>query len=183
MILQFSRTLLCFVLLSSFITSDAYAEFIFNGHTYDVTPTAGSWTDAEAFAVTQGGHLVTIDDAAENEFIRTTFLNISGNQEDFWIGLFSPAGPANDASTYEWVSGSASTYRNWRTPDQPDLGSGTDFYAAINFLLNDDGSWDNYPNTGFREIRGIYEIIPEPSSGWLLGSVLLAIGIHRQRSH
>ena len=176
---QLVRFLTCVALLTGIFYANANAQFTFRGHTYHLTPTVGSWTEAEAFAVSQGAHLVTINDPEENEFIRTTFLTIDGQQEDFWIGLYSPNGPANNASSYEWVSGSPSAYRNFR-PGQPDLGSGLDFYCAINFLLNDDGRWDNYPNSEFREIRGIYEVIPEPGTG-LLVCGLLTIGLFRRR--
>jgi hypothetical protein len=156
--------LLVFLGIAAIATNASAAPVIFNGYSYDLTP-AGSWTSAESFAVSQGGHLVTIDDAAENEFLRTTFLNITGSQEDFWIGLYAPAGAVTDPANYEWVSGSTSTYRNWRSPGQPDAGSGH-AYTAINFLQNDDGTWDNYPDTGFRTIRGIFEVnaVPEPSA-------------------
>lgn len=152
-----------------------------NGHFYGITPTGSSSTDAEAYAVNQGGHLVTIDDSAENGFIQTTFLTGPGASQDFWIGLTSPVGDFTDPATWVWVSGSASTYRNWR-PGQPDSGLGNDRYTVINFLLAGDASWDNYPNAGFRLAPGIYEVVPIPPAVWLLGSGMLGlIGFARRR--
>jgi hypothetical protein len=145
-----------------------------NGHFYGTTPTGSSWTDAEAYAVSQGGHLVTIDDSAENGFIQTTFLTGAGASQDFWIGLTSPAGDFTDPATWVWVSGSASTYRNWR-PGQPDVFTADDRYAAINFLGTGDAGWDNYPNAGFRLPPGIYEVVPIPPAVWLLGSGMLGL--------
>jgi hypothetical protein len=149
-----------------------------NGHFYGLTP-IGSWTSAEAYAVSLGGHLVTIDDAAENEFIHATFLTGAGASEDFWIGLLSPSGDWTNPATWVWVSGSPSTYRNWR-PGQPDLGfddGEDDRYAALNFLRSGDPRWDNYPNSVFRQPRGIIELeglssVPEPTS-----LILMSIGL------
>ncbi|HYA39623.1 MAG TPA: lectin-like protein [Candidatus Methylomirabilis sp.] len=145
-----------------------------NGHFYDTTPAGSSWTDAEAYAISQGGHLVSIDDSAENAFIQATFLTGPSATEDFWIGLNSPVGDFTDPATWVWVNGSTSNYRNWR-PGQPDFGTGNDRFAAINFT--GDATWDNYPNSSFRMPRGIYEVeaVPVPSAVWLFGSGLLGL--------
>lgn len=151
-----------------------FGAVIYNGHTYEVTPSL-NWANAEAYAVSMGGHLVTINDAEENEFIRTTFLTISGAQEDFWIGYYSPTGPSNDPSTYVWVSGEPVTYTNWRG-GQPDLVY--DLSVAINYVKNNSGYWDNYPSGWER--RGIYEVIPEPGSLAILGG-LASLAMLRRR--
>lgn len=146
-----------------------------NGHVYGLTPRS-CWQSAEAFAVALGGHLVTIDDAAENEFLRTTFLPISAEQEDLWIGLISPTGDVVDTANWIWTSGSAAAYRNWRAgqpDDQPPAGP-NDRYAAMNFRLASDGTWDNYYDCWWRRPRGIYELengatalpVPDFDTGW-----------------
>ena len=43
-----------------------------------VTPNPASWSDAEATAVKMGGHLVTINDQEEEQWVARTFLNSSG---------------------------------------------------------------------------------------------------------
>ena len=139
-----------------------------NDHAYGLTP-FGSWTSAEAYAVSQGGHLVTIDNAAENGFIKTNFISGAGASRDLWIGLESPTGDWTDPATWVWVSGSTSTYRNWRV-GQPDGGFADgedDRYAAINWPLTGDEHWDNYPNSVYRQPQGIFEV-PEPASLALL---------------
>ena len=52
----------------------------FQGHTYFLT-SAGTWAEAEAEAVSHGGHLVSVNDAAEQDFINGM---LSGST---WIGF------------------------------------------------------------------------------------------------
>jgi hypothetical protein len=55
------------------------------GVTYELEPKSLTWTDARANAMQKGGHLVTIDNAAENETIVAKFKSIANNS---WIGFF-----------------------------------------------------------------------------------------------
>jgi hypothetical protein len=71
-----------------------------NGHVYYLLDTA-SWTDSEAEALTLGGHLVTINNAAENDWVFDTFVPLLPTDvfATLWIGL-------NDAAqegTFVWV--------------------------------------------------------------------------------
>ena len=52
----------------------------FQGHTYFLT-SAGTWAEAEAEAVSHGGHLVSVNDSAEQGFINEM---LSGST---WIGF------------------------------------------------------------------------------------------------
>ena len=55
---------------------------LYMGHDYSLL-SADSWAASEAYAVSQGGHLVSIDDDAENTFILSTFRPTGS----IWIGL------------------------------------------------------------------------------------------------
>src|SRR5687767_4142794 len=57
-----------------------------NGHQYYLL-TRGAWVAAEAFAVSMGGHLVSINDAAEQDWVYNTFGEPSGTDRFLWIGL------------------------------------------------------------------------------------------------
>ncbi|MFM6471978.1 MAG: lectin-like protein, partial [Dolichospermum sp.] len=116
---------------------------------------AGTWTQAQAQAVTLGGNLVTVNDAAENQFLVNTF----GGTEGLWIGLTDEV----TEGTFKWANGEAVTYTNWSPGEPNDLG-GQD-YAYINFL--NPGKWDDVGITV--NFRGIIEIA-NPSNDTIIGS-------------
>ena len=83
-----------------------------------------SWFDARDTCARLGGHLVTIEDQAENAFVSSL------TPGEFWIGAIDPSDagvdPANSCSTeagtprYEWVTGS-SVEATFFAPGEPDL--------------------------------------------------------------
>src|SRR5580765_6641255 len=58
-----------------------------NAHAYYLL-SSNTWTASEAEAVGLGGHLVTINDAAENQWVLNTFFPLTGvPYASLWIGL------------------------------------------------------------------------------------------------
>jgi|GEM_PF-1025375 len=114
-----------------------------NSNYYLYDRTAGGvtlWTDAEAFAVSLGGHLASIADADENEFVRSQVLQFGGVDRRGWIGL-------NDAASinnYVWSDGSPVTYTNWNA-GEPNHAGGIEFYAE---MLSSNGAWNDQDNDG-----------------------------------
>jgi hypothetical protein len=99
-----------------------------SGHAYYAVHGFASWAAAEARAQELGGHLLTINDAAEQDWVWRTIAHPS-RQEFIWLGL-------NDAASegsFAWASGEAPQYTNWAA-GQPDdaspWGAGAD-YAAL----------------------------------------------------
>jgi len=138
-----------------------------NGHSYYLLTTS-PWTAAETEAVSLGGHLVTVNDAAENNFILATFSNYGGVARALWTGL-------NDAAVenaFVWTSGETSLFRNWEL-GQPDDGGG--FYPTEDYILiwpspgpRSPGEWNDYINSNTfpdmpMNVFGVVEV-PEPSS-------------------
>jgi len=76
-----------------------------NGHLYLATDTSMTWTEAETHAQSLGGHLVTVNDQAENDWLQQTF-DWTG---DFWIGLTDEA----TEGTWQWSSSEPAAYTNW----------------------------------------------------------------------
>ncbi len=81
-----------------------------NGHSYYLL-TANTWTASEAEAVVLGGHLVTINDQAENHWVYNHFINFGGVQRGLWIGLTDQAAEG----TWRWSSGQPVNFTSWIT--------------------------------------------------------------------
>ena len=115
----------------------------YNGHTYQVTSNnLLSWEQAEAEAIAHGGHLVTINDAEENQWLSSTFW-----QQSTWIGL----NDIQKEGEWVWADGSAVTYTNWSSGEPSnyagnedavhlypsamwnDTGAGSSFYGIIEY--------------------------------------------------
>ena len=123
----------------------------YDGHTYYRLNNT-NWSDAESFAVNVlGGHLATVDDAAENNFIKTTFADAPGSGR-VWIGL-------NDATTegtFVYASGQAYTYTNWDT-NEPNNAGNEDYVA----MYSGNGFWvdvRDLPDPGVGLVYGVVEV-------------------------
>jgi uncharacterized delta-60 repeat protein/uncharacterized repeat protein (TIGR01451 family) len=92
--------------------------FTYNGHVYYLL-VPSTWKQAEQWARGLGGHLVTINDAAEDTFVFDTFAGYGGIPRQLWIGLNDEA----IEGTFVWSSGEPVTYLNW-TPGEPNNDSG-----------------------------------------------------------
>ena len=137
--------------------SEALLSFggeIYNGSRYLLTDSTMTWEDAQTYAKSLGGNLVTINNANEEAWLQTTF----GTTEGFWIGM-------NDRlveGQFEWVSGESVTYTNW-APGEPNNYGGNQDYGWINY--GGANQWDDGSPTA--QLHGIIEIklSPEPDGG------------------
>jgi serralysin len=118
--------------------------FSFNNKFYTLG-TAAPWTQAQAQAVSLGGNLVTVNDAAENQFLVNTF----GGAERLWIGLTDEV----TEGVFRWANGEAITYTNWASGEPNNLGN--EDYAEFNF--GGPGRWNDLP-VALLPLRGIIEI-------------------------
>lgn len=189
------RRYIFIVAVHAFTASSAFALYTwqdYNGHQYAITADYGSWTDCENEAIAAGGHLVAIEDAAENAWLSSTFagyysLNDPGNPDVslVWIGLYRPEGeaqlPMNEAN-WRWVTGEplvqSATWPNWYS-----LGG----HGGIHAYLHTDthyqpGTWWEdtvYDTHTYAYVRGIIEVVPEPATLSLL--VLGGLFVARRR--
>ncbi len=99
--------------------SNTISGFTYLGQTggskYFISHVAEDWVTANNIAQANGGHLVTIDDAAENTYITNNIYPASGS---VWIGLRKFA----NSSPFTWESGADVNYLNW-LHGEPNSGS------------------------------------------------------------
>ncbi len=156
------------------------SEFSYGGHNYALLDTA-TWTDSEAAAVALGGHLVTIEDLAENQFAFDTYANFGAVARTLWIGLYW------NGSEHVWSSGSTSAYRNW-WPGDPNGFAGQPGVAIVPpWQHSTAAQWFDATNAGSGyNVFGVVEFnsVPEPATFWLLGlGLVLARAAVRARRH
>lgn len=147
----------------SLTARDSYDSLLitYNDSEYQLTSPGLSWDEAQAEAESLGGNLVSIDDAAEQQWIEDNF----DTSDPLWIGYSDRA----NEGVYSWSNGSDATYTNW-LPGQPDDNGSAEDYAVINW--NDgDGRWndvrDSLRTVGIIEISNSEpesesELEPEP---------------------
>jgi hypothetical protein len=154
----------------------------YGGHTYHLVAANQNlerihWAPAQAFAVSLGGNLVTVNDAAENTFLLNTFGPIAIAAANaahpnawitsMWIGLNDVATEGN----WVWVSGEPVTYTNWKA-GEPTTDDAQDYAAIlVDFRFGSPGEWHdvfvdfraNDVTYGLIEIASI-NVVPEPGS-------------------
>jgi hypothetical protein len=139
-----------------------------NGHIYYLLDQS-NWTTAEAEAITLGGHLVTINDQAENDWVFQTFGLFGNVSRHLWLGL-------NDVAvegTFVWTDGEPFVYANW-SPGEPNNNTDEDYvhmYDPMN-ASGLGGKWNDTKNTtsaGTAILNGVVETVPEPGAALLVG--------------
>lgn len=130
-----------------------------HGHSeYIISPEKGTYEEITAYAESIGGHLVTIKNQGDQNFLIETF---GGLQEKLWIGLSDE----HTEGKFEWINGDTSTFRNFH-PNEPN-GKGNENFVEM--LPN--GLWNDNKNSTLR--RGIIEI---PLHGNFSGELTEKIG-------
>jgi|GEM_PF-2709767 len=126
---------------SGLLAGEVSPRIVRDGHTYFVI-TDRDWNAAEAFAVSLGGHLATINDEAENIFLVSAFAG-----GETWIGL----NDRDSEGTFVWTSGEPVTYTNW-APGEPSDSTGDENAA----YLHSTGQWNDSNESESRP--GIVEV-------------------------
>lgn len=175
--------LACAICLSGAVET-AQCAYTYNGHCYELVSSGenGSWANAELAANALGGNLVTINDAAEEAWLRSAF----STRTRFWIGFTDEA----VEGTWAWSSGEAVSYTNWDDGEANNMassdGTGED-YAVLNWNPND-GGWNDWhhlrPDYGSSNLQGIAEYacaVPAPGAFILAGLGSGLVGYMRRR--
>lgn len=118
-----------------------------NGHQYYLLEQA-PWPASEATANLLGGHLATVNDAAENAWLLNTFGSVGGVERHLWIGF----NDLETAGTFVWSSGAVGSFVsssgdtigfvNWASGEPNSIG--TERYGLIlRPGLPNGGLWNN----------------------------------------
>jgi len=130
-----------------------------NGHSYYLL-TQNTWTASEAEAVTLGGHLATIDDSAENDWVLSTFSMFEGSPKTLWIGLTDK----KNEGTFVWSSGAKSAYRNWSSGNPNNYQGVEDFVHIYDSARGSfSGFWNDYCDCTTEygvPLHGVVEVVP-----------------------
>jgi hypothetical protein len=121
-----------------------------NGHIYFLLQPS-SWISCREVALQLGGDLVTLNDAAEDEWVFSSFVPHRDGAAGFWIGLTDAA----SEGVFVWANGDIATFRNWGV-DEPNNFSNEDYgcyftSGAFAGKWNDCGDW-HHPLPGIVEI-------------------------------
>lgn len=131
-----------------------------NGHRY-LLLSPGTHPQADAAAQSVGGHLVTINDDAENDYVLNHFGALCTDQEfGYWIGL-------NDAAmngAFVWTSGEPVTFTNWSC-GEPNGGTSENYVHAWGPAgvpcQRAPGTWNDLPLTGWA-LNAVVELPAPP---------------------
>jgi hypothetical protein len=142
-------------------TGIAEIPFIRRGDSAYVIVPGPTWEEAEANAVKLGGHLVTINDAAENEWV---FKNIASQLNVYiWLG----GTDRDNEGVWKWVDGAPWDYTNWNR-SQPDDSGGEDYLQFCPNHPDFSNTWNDNSNNilGFpqKTALGIAEIKLAPNN-------------------
>jgi hypothetical protein len=117
------------------------------GHVYHLLAPS-TWTEAEAEAVSLGGHLVTVNDAAED-----TWLGEAFGFKHFFIGLNDVA----EEDAFVWSSGESVVYANWQ-PGEPNNAGKLEHFASKEYCCGHTGDWNDVKELPVSLVHGVVEI-------------------------
>jgi len=140
------------------------------GQGYCYLPAVMTWENAYDIGQQMGLDMPIVADAAENEWLRSTFAAMLGEDAGLWLGLSDTA----TEGTWEWNVGDPLAYTNW-APGNPTGGNAAEDYA---YMFLGDGLWRD--RDGVNLFYPVYQI-PEPATCLLLGGGLVATLIRRRR--
>ncbi len=149
----------------------------YGGHQYALTLDYGTWASAEAEAVALGGHLTSVQDQSENDFLAEFAKDayardvVAPGHNLAWIGLTGTTTVDGTPVSLDWSDGSPVDYTNFFYAGIDARG----YYWYIHGNSHDNptgpGSWNKNPvhnDTPSQNVLGIIELesspVPEPSS-------------------
>ncbi|MBF6647499.1 lectin-like protein [Methylobacter sp. BlB1] len=158
----------------------APVQYAGNGHWYDFISTGViSWDNAVSGAAGSlhngvNGHLATVADAGEDQFISSIAGNAFG-----YLGAFD----AGHEGIWEWITGETWSYTNWAGGEPNNCCGGENYLMKwSNNQWNDIASADSWITGYYVEYENAPSAVPVPAAVWLFGSGLLGLLGARRKS-
>ena len=107
-----------------------------NQHLYLYVKQEKSWHSAGEFCASRGGHLATIQDAFENQFISSL------GSDNIWLG----ATDEEKEGTWLWITGEPWKYTNWDAGEPNNMGNTGEDYLEIGGLSKNELLWNDTAN-------------------------------------
>ncbi len=152
-------------LISGFIENPS------NGHRYALVECDSSWTEAESEARAYGGHLATIRNQNEQNWVFVTFGYLNGASRPLFIGLSDRV----SEGFYEWISGEPVTYGNWQDGSPNNARTNEDYIYINAPNTATAGGWDDVPSPfldfsiyGVIELPALAKPTPTPTGNAVL---------------
>ncbi len=134
-----------------------------NGHFYYLLKSA-TWSNSEACAVSYGGHLATVRDADENQWIVDTFARYGGMERPLWIGLSD----RRVEGVFEWSSGEPFAFSHWNVASgEPNNSGGSGYEEDFVYIIQEHsgnptvlaGFWNDLPDDGYGVIPPVFGVL------------------------
>ncbi len=120
---------------------------------------AYTWTQAESYCESLGGHLATISSAEEMQDIISEIQNTDDPSNCYWIGL------RGEGFTWEWVTGEPVTYFNWAEGEPNNYWGQSENYVHLfgrkytgGFGIKTVGSWNDTSDSGAAYAGDFYSL-------------------------
>ena len=139
-----------------------------NGHRYTLVSDNSSWSDAENEAVALGGHLVTINDLDENQWV-VKEIAAPVTISPVWIGLHQLPNSLEPGEGWTWSSGEAVTFTNWADGEPNQYLGLIEDWAEMYIADVPIGGWNDVNLSMTRVEYGVVEVVPEPATIGILG--------------
>ncbi|HEY1661357.1 MAG TPA: sigma-70 family RNA polymerase sigma factor [Verrucomicrobiae bacterium] len=134
-----------------------------NHHVYILLRPA-TWEESEAQAVALGGHLATVRNQAEEDWIFKTFGHYKWMQRLLWIGLSD----REKKFHFSWSSGESASYTTWAPGEPNNAGRGEDYVSIFYPNHSQANHWNDWGDRTVDPIGlpmdGVVEIIPEQTN-------------------
>ena len=132
---------------------DPTAWKTYEGHRYILTPGPGTWYEAEEYARSLGGNLVTVNDSKEQDWL----VEVFGRSTRFWIGCTD----RKVEGRWTTANGEPLPFENW-FPGEPTNDSGDDNHPEHFAVMNhrNHGKWNDVgeANSEWGTTYGIVEL-------------------------